>query len=387
MRRLDDIHIQHATRVLLRADFNVSVEDGRIEDDFRIQNTLPTIEYLLKKEARVLILAHLGRPDGIDMSLSLKPVAEHLSKLLNRPVAFFEDIEHAAKELPRMNAGTVAVLENVRFYKGERAGDDRLGHQLADLGEAYVNDAFGTAHRRHTSTYILPRLLPSAAGLLMQREVETFTEVRKDPARPFTLILGGAKVKSKIQSLMKLIGMVDNAALGGLIANTILAAQGTAVGRSIIEEEIENIERLNLTDPKMHLPLDVVVAKEPEDDAETSIAPVGNIGSEDMILDIGPETVNLFSNIIQKSGTVVWNGPMGLSEKKPFRAGTENLAAALKDTKAEVIVGGGDVMTAIDRVGARKNVDHASTGGGAMLEFLATGTLPALDVLSSQKYV
>ena len=385
MKTLKDINIKPGTRVLLRADFNVAMDNGNIKDDFRMRATLPTINYLREKGARILILAHLGRPKGgYEEPLSLMPIAEHLGKLLSADIKFFEEIEIAEQESPQMKNGEVAVLENLRFDKREEEGSDLFAKELSNLGDLYINDAFGVAHREHTSVYALAKLLPHAAGLLIEKEVEILSTIRKDPAKPLVFVMGGSKVETKIKTLYKLFGSIDEVCLGGLMSNSIMKLKGMEIGKSMHDKGIGlmYIDGMNLNDEKIHLPLDVVVSTNASGKKSVRITDIEHIEKDEMILDAGPRTTDLFSKIIKKAGTVVWNGPLGLIEVDKFAEGTRALAQAVLETEAKVVIGGGDVMRIIDEVGAVDKIYYASTGGGAMLEYLAQGTLPALEVLS-----
>ncbi|MEX2007908.1 MAG: phosphoglycerate kinase [Candidatus Spechtbacterales bacterium] len=382
MRTLSDIDVR-GKAVLLRVDFNVDVEGGVVADDFRIRAALPTIYYLRERDARVLVLAHLGRPKGaFDPALSLRPVAQHLGKLLKTQVHFFATMQEARRGMQALHDGEIGMLENLRFHAGEEEGSAEFAKELAALGEVYVNDAFGVAHRKHASVYELPKLLPSAAGLLLEKEVSTFQGLRESPQQPLVFILGGAKVATKIKVVGKLVGGVSAVCFGGLIANSFLAAKGVTMGKSLYEKGItEYIKGISVTDVNIHLPLDVVVSTDMEGKAPTRVTGVGEVGEGEFILDIGPDTVALFASVMREAGTVFWNGPMGLFEVKAFSRGTYEIARALRDVPGKVIVGGGDVMRAIDEVGVADTVDYSSTGGGAMLEFLAEGTLPGIEVL------
>lgn len=383
MRSVKDLEVQGKV-VLLRTDFNVSFENGEIKDDFRIQASLPTINYLREQGARVLIFAHLGRPKGkTQAELSLRPIAEHLSKLLGDEVLFFTNYAEAKKGVGNLKDGDVALCENIRFDSREESMSEEFARELAALADIYVNDAFGASHRKHTSIYLLPKLMRErAAGLLLLREVDTFQKLRTSAKKPLTFIMGGAKVETKIKLLGELVGQIDAVCLGGLIANSFLAAKGIAIGKSKLENGLEKyVENIELTDTKIHLPIDTIVSTDISGKAPTRITAVADIEPDEMILDIGPDTVRLFSRVMQKAGTIFWNGPMGLFEVKEFAHGTYDLARTLKDIDAEVVVGGGDVMRALREVGAEKYVDYISTGGGAMLEYLAEGTLPGIEAL------
>lgn len=383
MKILKDVKIKKGTRVILRADFNVVLKDGSIEDDFRIRATLPTIKYLQDKRAKTIILAHLGRPDGNhDKKLSLLPIAEHLGKLLETKIIFLKNIKQAEQRFAKSKNGDVVMLENLRFDKREEEGSKEFAKELAALGDVYINDAFGVAHRKHASVYALPKLLPHAAGFLMEKEVKVLSDVREAKKRPLVFVMGGAKVKTKLKTLTKLFDKLDAVCLGGLLANTLLYAKGVEIGKSFKGEDVrEYLEKLDLTSSKLHLPLDAVVSQDASGKSPSRITAIGNVQANELILDLGPDTIELFTNIVAKAGIVVWNGPLGLIEVKKFRDGTEALAKSLKKSKADVIVGGGDIMSVIDEVSSSHYIKHRSTGGGAMLEFLAEGTLPALEML------
>ncbi|MDX1607622.1 MAG: phosphoglycerate kinase [Candidatus Spechtbacterales bacterium] len=384
MNTVKNLKIKSGERVLLRADFNVSMDKEKITDDFRIRATLPTINYLRDKGAKVIIMAHLGRPGGkYNQEFSLMPVAERLGELLKIDIKFFEGLEIAEGEIDAMEEGDVALLENLRFDKREKEGSKEFAKELAALGDAYINDAFGVAHREHTSVFALPKEIKrSAAGLLLQKEVETLGEVINNPKKPLSFVMGGAKVDTKLKLVSELFSHVDQFCLGGLIANSIMKFQGMEIGRSWHEDDIEDlIKGVDLSHQKLHMPKDVVVSTEDTGKAPARIIDIKDIKKSDMILDAGPDTISEFSNIIKKAGTVVWNGPLGLIEVEEFARGTRQLARSLVRSKAKIIVGGGDLMSVIDDVEATDSIYFASTGGGAMLEFLAEGTLPALEVL------
>ena len=382
MKKIQDTDVKSKV-VLVREDYNVPLMGGRVADDFRIRASLPTLQYLKEHGARTLILSHLGRPDGeVKKELSLRPVAEHLSKLVGEEVLFFESYAKAQKGVSGMKNGQIALYENIRFNPGEEGADEKFTKKLASLGSIYVNDAFGVSHRRHASVYVLPQLLPAYAGLILQKEVATFDRLREGAARPITYIMGGAKVETKIRVVEKLINNIDAVCFGGLLANSILAAKGLSIGKSLYEKDIEKyIDNFELTDNAVHLPVDVVVAKDFEGRTPSRVTAVGDIREDEIILDIGHDTIKLFSDIIKNSKTVFWNGPMGLFEVAQYAKGTYALAEALKETTAEVIIGGGEITRAVYEVGAVDAVSYISTGGGAMLEYLAEGTLPGIEVL------
>ncbi len=383
MRLLSSLDVENK-RVLVLVDFNVPIKEGKIQDDFRIAAYLPTIRYLQEHNAKIILLSHLGEPKGIDPKLSLKPIAEKLSELLQQKVAFASDTigPSAQEHIAALKPGDALLLENLRFSPGEEANDQDFARSLASLGDCYVNDAFSVSHRAHASIVGLPALLPSVAGLLLQKEVETLDRVRRDAVPPFVILMGGAKVKTKLPFLATFLQKMDAVCVGGVLANTILAGKGFSVGKSLYEkDEKAEVEKFVITDTKLHLPVDVVVSSDLEGKAETRIAPVGNMKENEMILDIGPDTIKMFSKIIRSANTIVWNGPMGLFEVKRFAEGTYALAREFEHIRAYTVVGGGDVIEALDNLGLLPSVDFVSTGGGAMLEFLSGKSLPGVEAL------
>ncbi|MFO7263618.1 MAG: phosphoglycerate kinase [Bacillaceae bacterium G1] len=379
-------------RVLVRVDFNVPMENGRITDDTRIKASLPTIEYLIQQGARLILVSHLGRPKGkVNEELRLAPVAERLSELLGRPVrALPEAVGPAVEEACRNLApGDVVLLENIRFYPGEEANDPEFSRQLAALADLYVNDAFGTAHRAHASTVGVASYLPAVAGFLMQKELDVLGGALNDPERPFTAIIGGAKIKDKIGVIENLLDKVDQLLLGGGLANTFLRAKGYELGASLFEaDKVPEAERLMALAAqkgvRLEIPRDVVAADRLSSHAETRIVPVDAIPEGWMALDIGTETARLYGDIIRSSRLVVWNGPMGVFEMKPFAEGTFAVARAMAETSATTIIGGGDSAAAIEKAGVADAITHISTGGGASLEFMEGKTLPGVAVLEEK---
>lgn len=377
-------------RVLVRVDFNVPVQEGKITDDRRIRESLPTIQYLLEQGATVILMSHFGRPKGSrDPKYSLRPVAEHLSGLLGKPVQFLEDcvgesVEEAVQSLP---SGSVALLENVRFHPEEEANDPTFAQALARLGEVYVNDAFGSAHRAHASTEGVAHYLPSVAGFLMEKELRYLGQALANPERPFVAILGGAKVHDKIGVIDNLLPKVDRLLIGGGMAFTFLKAQGLEIGRSLLDESsLEFAQRvLREAGDKLMLPVDVVVAPALEAGVPTQVVPVEAIPSDMMGLDIGPETARQFSEVVRQAKTVVWNGPLGAFEVAPFAEGTRAVLEALANSQAVSILGGGDTSAAAEQLGYAEKMTHISTGGGASLEFLEGRTLPGVAVLLDQE--
>ena len=382
-------------RVLVRVDFNVPLDaEQRITDDTRIRAALPTIRYLLDHGAAVILMSHLGRPDGqVVEKLSLAPVAQHLSPLLERPVEMAMDcigpeVEAQARSL---QPGQVLLLENLRFHKGEEKNDPEFARQLASLGEVYVNDAFGTAHRAHASTEGVTRFLPGVAGFLMEKELNFLGSALEHPQRPFAAIVGGAKVSDKIAVLERLINMVDVLLIGGGMANTFLKAEGYEIGDSLFEKGKVDLAR-NLIGRARRgmtflLPIDVVVADRFAADAQHKVVANSAVQAGWRILDIGPRTIEAFRAALANARTIVWNGTVGVAEMPAFARGTNALVEILAQrTRAGVltIIGGGDSAAAVDAAGATEQMTHVSTGGGASLEFLEGRVLPGVAALQDK---
>lgn len=376
-------------RVLVRVDFNVPLDEGgAVASDARIRASLPTIENVLARGGRPVLMSHLGRPKGRrDPRFSLRPVANRLGELIDAGVLFAEDcigreVEEATQAL---EPGKCLVLENLRFHPGEEAGEEEFGRALARNGDCYVNDAFGSSHRAHASIAVVPRLLPCAAGLLLQREIEAFRRVLESPARPFLAILGGAKVADKLPIVRNLLPKVDTLLVGGAMAYTFLAARGISVGASRCEPDLFDEARAVAAEAAergvdLLLPVDHVCARELSADAEVAVHGPG-IPEGWMGVDIGPATVETFRARIAEAATVVWNGPMGVFEVAPFSRGTEAVARAVAESPAWSVVGGGDSVAAIERLGLADRVGHVSTGGGASLELLEGKVLPGIVAL------
>jgi phosphoglycerate kinase len=379
-------------RVLVRVDFNVPMKEGVITDDTRIRAARPTIELLVDQGARVVLASHLGRPDGrVVEQLRMAPLAARLEELLGRPVATTDDCIglQVAKRVERLRPGEVLLLENLRFHPEEEADDPAFAAALAANADAFVNDAFGTAHRSHASTVGVARLLPAYAGLLMEREVTALSDLLQAPQRPFVAILGGAKVSDKLGVISRLLSHVDMLVLGGGMANTFLLAEGFEVGWSLTEPRLVDEARQILVSAAARgvpivLPLDVVVADEPRDGSRHRVAAVNDVGRDEAIVDVGPGTLRAMSSLIEAAKTVFWNGPLGLFEIEEFAVGTNAAALELAECAIRgttVVVGGGDSITAITRLGLAGRMTHLSTGGGASLEFLEGRDLPGIAVL------
>jgi phosphoglycerate kinase len=379
----------HGKKVLVRVDFNVPIKEGIISDDTRVKAALPTIQYLLDQGAAVILCSHLGRPKGgPDMAFTLKPVAEHLGKLMGKPVLFAEDCvgpkaEAAAKEL---KSGEVLVLENTRFHPEEEKNDLGLAKQMASLAEVYVNDAFGTAHRAHSSTEGVAQFLPGVAGFLMEKEIKYLGEAIASPKHPFVAILGGAKISDKIGVIKNLLTKADTILIGGGMANTFFKAQGYQMADSLVEDDVLDIARdlLRTGSVKLRLPVDLAIGDKFDAEAQKKIIQIGAVPEGWRALDIGPETIEAYKKVILGAGTVVWNGPMGVFEFPKFAEGTFAIAKAVAESGAVSIIGGGESVAAVQKSGVAEKITHISTGGGASLEMLEGLTLPGLAALQDK---
>ncbi len=379
-------------RVLMRVDFNVPIEAGKIGDDRRITQALPTIKNIVDRGGRLVLMSHLGRPKGgPEAKYSLKPVAERLSQLLGKNVGFADDCIGVATEqaVSALKDGDVLLLENLRFHKEEEKNEPNFAKSLAKLADIYVNDAFGTAHREHASTFGAAQALqgkPRVIGFLIQKELKFLGEAISKPLRPFVAILGGAKVSDKINVIEQLLGKCDTLLIGGAMAYTFFLAQGKEVGKSLVERDKVELAKslLAKANGKIKLPVDTVISDKMSDDAVTQIVE-GNIPADLEGFDIGPKTQVIYKAEVAKAKTIVWNGPMGVFEKKPFAAGTKAIAEAVAEATAKhgavTIIGGGDSAAAIEQMGLSEKVSHVSTGGGASLEFLENGHFTTLDIL------
>jgi phosphoglycerate kinase len=373
-------------KVLVRVDFNVPLESGKVADDTRIQAALPTIEYLSSQKAKIILCSHLGRPKGKpDSRFSLRPVADHLSGLLGIPILFAEDCvgEDATNKASKLQPAQILLLENTRFHPGEKANDPEFAQQLSELAELYVNDAFGSAHRAHASTEGVSHLLPAVAGLLMEKELKYLGEALAEPAHPFVAILGGAKISDKIGVVQRLLGMADTLLIGGGMANTFLAADGNDMADSLVEEDALETAKSLLSESRdqLILPVDLIIADSFHEDAQSQVVAVDAVLPGWQALDIGPKTIDNFKAKLTGAKLIVWNGPMGVFEFERFAEGTYAIAAAVAEAEAISIVGGGDSAAAIRRAGLSEQISHVSTGGGASLEFLEGKTLPGVAAL------
>lgn len=389
---IEDIAVK-GKKVLVRCDFNVPLDENKhITDENRLVGALPTIQYLVKQGAKVILCSHLGRPKGeFNEKYSLKPVAARLSEMLGQEVKMAADvIGDSAKALTAdMKDGEVVLLENVRFHKEEEKNDPEFSKKLADLAEVYVNDAFGTAHRAHASTAGVAAYLPAVCGYLIQKEIEIMGGALSDPQRPFVAILGGAKVSDKIGVIENLLEKVDYLIIGGGMAYTFLKAKGYGIGTSICEEEKLDLarklmEKAQQKGVELLLPVENVVAPEFNADAPATVVASENIPDDQMGMDIGPKTVELFSEVIKKAKTVIWNGPMGVFEFPTFAEGTKAIAKAVAESGAITIIGGGDSAAAVEQLGYADKMTHISTGGGASLEFLEGLELPGIAALNEK---
>ncbi|KTR96002.1 phosphoglycerate kinase [Microbacterium testaceum] len=399
LRTLDSLGSLAGTRVIVRCDLNVPLKDGVITDDGRVRASLPTLNALINAGARVVVCSHLGRPDGApDPKYSLEPVAQRLSELLGQPVAFARDTvgESAQDAVAALEDGEIAVIENLRFNAGETSKDEAerqaFARELAGLGDALVSDGFGVVHRKQASVYDLAQLVPSAAGLLIQKELEVLDRLTENPERPYTVVLGGSKVSDKLGVIEHLLPRVDKLLVGGGMMFTFLVAEGHKVGSSLLEQDQIDTVKGYLATAKERgveivLPVDAVVAASFSADAEHVVADADKLedtsfGASGLGLDIGPRTAELFAEAIRGSRTVFWNGPMGVFEMKAFEAGTKTVAKALTEVDGLSVVGGGDSAAAVRQLGfSDDEFGHISTGGGASLEFLEGKKLPGLEVL------
>jgi phosphoglycerate kinase len=379
-------------RVFVRVDFNVPLENGKITDDTRIRETLPTIKYLVEQGAKVILASHLGRPKGQFVEeLRLTPAAARLSELLGKAVVKADEAigETVKAQVANLNNGDVLLLENVRFYEGEEKNDPELAKAFAELADVFVNDAFGAAHRAHASTEGIAHHIPAVSGLLMEKELSVLGKALNNPDRPFTAIVGGAKVKDKIDVINNLINIADNIIIGGGLSYTFLKAQGNEIGKSLVDNEkldlaLSFINKAKEKGVNFLLPVDIVVTDDFSADANTQIVGVDGIPADWEGIDIGPKSREIFAQTIKSSKLVVWNGPMGVFEIEPFSHGTRAVGQACAETSAYTVIGGGDSAAAVEKFNMADKMDHISTGGGASLEFMEGKALPGVVALNDK---
>ncbi len=400
MKSIKEVQNLKNKKVLTRVDFNVPIGDGGIIDkknDWRIKAALPTIQYLLKKEAKIILISHFGRPETKleiasprlvslgrriwNLEYSLKSVAKRLEELLDYKIKFVSDcIGNKAKSaVEKMQVGEIILFENLRFYNEEEKNDKDFAKKLANVADIYINDAFSVSHRAHASVSAITKFLPSYAGLLLEKEIRILSGAIDNPERPATIIIGGAKAKTKLLVIKNLLNKFDHIIVGGIVANVILKAKGIDIGKSMLDGiDPEEVKKINLTDKKLHIPIDAIGCNTVKKKIELSA--VGDIGDY-KILDIGPESRELYLNIIKKSKTIIWNGPMGKFENDNFADGTKAVSEAVTNLKSYKIIGGGDTIAALNKFGCLEKVDYICTGGGAMLKFLSGEKLPGIRAL------
>ena len=388
---MNDLDVK-GKRVFVRVDFNVPMEEGKITDETRIRAAIPTIEQLVNAGAKVILASHLGRPKGeVKEDMRLTAVGERLSELMGKPVTKLDesigaDVEAAVNN---MQDGDIILLENVRFHKGEEKNDETLAKEFAKLADLYVNDAFGAAHRAHASTEGIAKHVPAVSGLLMEKELDVLGKALSNPERPFTAIIGGAKVKDKIGVIENLLDKVDHLIIGGGLVFTFVKAMGHDIGKSLLEEDkIELakgfIEKAKEKGVQLHMPVDAVVANEFSKDADTKVVAIDAIPTDWMGLDIGPKTAENYAKVIKQSKLIIWNGPMGVFEMEKFANGTKTVADAMATTDGYTIIGGGDSAAAVEKFEVASKMDHISTGGGASLELMEGKELPGIVALNDK---
>lgn len=387
LKTIKDIKNLSGKRVFLTVDFNISVSDGKVTNDTRIREALPTINFLLSKKCKIILASHLGRPAGVDHAFSLRPVVERVAVLTGRKVHLIANFwqEEALKKVEKLPQNSLIMLENIRFCEAEKTNDLEFARHLSSMADFFINDAFGSSHRVHASIVGIASFLPSFAGFLLEKEVSVLNQALEKPKRPFVVLIGGAKTPEKIAVIEKLLSIADTIALGGAIANTFLAAWGFGMGSSIVDYEMIEMARVVFWQAtKKHsallLPVDVVIGDNSRKN-KPKIIDYRLVPSNVSIYDIGTETIALYSEVIAKAKTIIWNGPMGFFEDDKFSIGTQSILGAIAQSKATSIVGGGDTLVSLKSKSVLKKITHVSTGGSAMLEFLQKGTLPGIEVL------
>jgi len=381
LRTLKEINLRNQ-RALVRVDFDLPLDDkGNILDDFRLRESLPTIKYLIKQKSKIILISHLERPDGKKVKkFSLKSVAGRLGKILKKKIRFAKEIIgwSVKKQIEMMNFGDILLLENLRFKSGEEKNDLKFAKELAEFGDVFINEAFAVSHREHASIVGIPQYLPSIIGFCFEKEIKELNKVLFKPKRPLVAIIGGAKISTKIKVINKFLRIADYVLIGGALANTIFAKQGLDMGDSIIDKEsFADIEKINLRNPKLFLPIDLGIWNKDR----VYYKDVSSLFEKEKALDIGPKTIDLFSDLIGKAKMIVWNGPLGLTEQKPFDRASRAIVDAISQSKAYSVVGGGDTIAFIREIKKEKVFNHLSTGGGAMLDYLANETLPGIEAL------
>lgn len=376
-------------KVLVRVDFNAPLsKEGEVNDDFRIRKAIPTLDYLRNGGAKIIVITHLGQPKGKDLRYSIRPIARKLFELIGGRVKFINDTigRNVEKEISQMEEGDIIVLENLRFYKGEEENNEDFSKQLARLGDLFVQDGFGVCHRNHASIIGVTKFLPSFPGLLLEEEIRVLSNALISPDRPLVSIIGGAKVSTKTRVIERLLDKSDYLLLGGKIANSLLVAKGQCIKDLLSEDEedlMEILKGIDLTSPKLHLPIDGMMALHDFDEEYSRVGAVGTVRREEGIFDIGPETIEKYKAILSEAKTIIWNGPLGFFEKEPFNKGTMDIARMIGENNSNVfsIIGGGETVEAIQQLGIENQFDYVSTGGGAMLDFMAGKDLPGITAL------
>ncbi len=378
---LKDVDLKNK-RALVRVDFDLPLDEkGKILDDFRLRESLATIKYLIKQKAKIILISHLGRPNGKRVEkFSLKPVAERLEKILKKKIRFSKDIIgwSVKKQIEVMNFGEILLLENVRFKPGEEKNDTKFAKELAGFGDIFINEAFAVSHREHASIVGIPKFLLSAAGFVLEREINELNKILFKPEKPFVAIIGGAKISTKIKVINKFLRIADRILIGGALANAIFASQGFGMGDSTIEKEaFSEIKKINLKSKKLFLPIDLGVW----DGKRFFYKEINEVQDREKALDIGPKSIALFSDLARKARTIVWNGPLGLTAQRPFDRASRAIVEAISKSKTYSIAGGGDTVAFIREIKKEEVFDHLSTGGGAMLDYLANEALPGIEAL------